>query len=382
LLTVGAVGCTADPRDDEAMMQPTSVTASAGSDGSGGATDSVGTDSGDSNGSGLILDVGDGMGSGDPDDKSGCDKVDFLFVIDNSGSMSDEQQNLIASFPQFINTIQTTLDAAQDYHVMVLDVDAWVYEGCVGACDQAEMNGCINQNGICDIFAGPACTLSCPILLSCAGYDCANPPEPFECEDVLGAGVVYPRGAEASNMDCGFSDMGERYMDSNEEDLTAAFQCAAKVGTGSSASTEKPMEALVNAVTPSTPAFACNEGFIRDDAILVVTFITDESDDQGDSAGTVDGWRQALISAKNGDETAVVVLGLFGDNDQPNPICGPYDPDSYDGADPAPRLRSFVDSWGDHGFAGSVCASNYDQFFQEAVGIIDTTCEDFVPPQG
>src|SRR5690242_21671906 len=36
----------------------------------------------------------------------GCAKADFLFVIDNSGSMADEQDNLIASFPGFIDTIQ------------------------------------------------------------------------------------------------------------------------------------------------------------------------------------------------------------------------------------------------------------------------------------
>ena len=41
--------------------------------------------------------------------KPGCGKVDFLFVIDNSGSMGDNQDNLIASFPGFINTIAQTL---------------------------------------------------------------------------------------------------------------------------------------------------------------------------------------------------------------------------------------------------------------------------------
>ena len=140
------------------------------------------------------------------------------------------------------------------------------------------------------------------------------------------------------------------------------------------------MEAMVNAVSPNTPAAACNEGFIRDDAILVVTFITDENDSTGDSAGTVAGWRQALIAAKGGDESAVVVLGLFGDNDQPGGIC--QDLADSNGAEAAPRLREFVDSWGDRGFYGSVCASDYDDFFTEAVGIIDTTCEEFQPPEG
>src|SRR5204862_5903779 len=33
----------------------------------------------------------------------GCKKIDFLFVIDNSDSMDDEQANLARSFPGFIN---------------------------------------------------------------------------------------------------------------------------------------------------------------------------------------------------------------------------------------------------------------------------------------
>jgi hypothetical protein len=169
-------------------------------------------------------------------------------------------------------------------------------------------------------------------------------------------------------------------MDSSEPDLSSAFQCAAQVGVGSWAPTELPMEAMVQAVTPGTEADACNQGFIRDDAILVVTFITDESDDSGDSAGTPEGWKQALVAAKNGDESAIVVLGMFGDGDQPGAICPAFD--GSDGAEPAPRLRQFVDSFGDHGFFGSVCAPSYDNFFMEAVGLIDTTCEEFTPPEG
>src|SRR5436190_653163 len=47
---------------------------------------------------GLKLDVGahtDGVE--EAGDGQGCTKADFLFVIDNSGSMEDEQDHLIAS---------------------------------------------------------------------------------------------------------------------------------------------------------------------------------------------------------------------------------------------------------------------------------------------
>ncbi|PCC75391.1 hypothetical protein SAMN02745121_03882 [Nannocystis exedens] len=287
-------------------------------------------------------------------EEKGCRKVDFLFIIDNSGSMSDEQQSLIASFPGFISAIQSQLDEAQDYHIMVIDTDSWVFEGC---------------NLICPLFGN-----TCPV----AGldYTCGTPP--LECEDVLGAGVTHPRGLQSSSKDCAFST-GFRYMDVTEPDLTATFACAAQVGTGSTDDPEKPMEAMVQAVAPSGPAFECNTGFLRKDAILVVTIVTDEDDNFGDgSAGNPAGWKASLVAAKKGDEKALVVLGLYGDNDQPNGICGPLVDSS--GAEPSPRIREFVESFGDQGISGSVCAPSYDSFFSEAVGLIAQTCDDFVPP--
>lgn len=287
-------------------------------------------------------------------DEKGCRKVDFLFIIDNSGSMGDEQQSLIASFPGFISAIQQQLDAAQDYHIMVIDTDHWVFGGC---------------NLICPLFGN-----TCPV----AGldYTCGTPP--LECEDVLGAGVTHPRGLQASQQDCMFSS-GARYMDVTEPDLSATFACAAQVGTGSTDDPEKPMEAMVQAVASNGPAAACNAGFLRQDAILVVTIVTDENDDFGDgSAGNPAGWKASLVAAKKGDEKALVVLGLYGDNDQPNAICPPLMDSS--GAEPNPRLREFIESFGDQGFSGSICSDTYDSFFAEAVGLIDSTCDDFIPP--
>lgn len=360
LVLLSLPACGTDLRDDDdpatATLPSTMTTVGAETT---GADPSEGTAVASSDDGVTKLDVGAGTGNMTADDggnMAGCDKVDFLFVIDNSGSMSDEQLNLIASFPQFIQTIQDTLDEAQDYHLMVIDSDAWVYAQCPLLC------------GFGTCLVNPE-------------FECGVT-EPLECEDILGAGVTHPRGAQSSNADCDFST-GARYMDTTEPDLGATFECAARVGTGSTDDPEKPMEAMVAAVTPNTPAWACNDGFLRDDAILVVTFITDEDDDPSDgSGGTVDGWRQALISAKGGDPNAVVVLGLFGDGDQPGSICPPFNPDAASGAEPSPRLREFVTSWGDRGIPGSVCAASYQSFFQDAVAVIDTTCDEFIPPAG
>lgn len=344
--------------------QPTSsgggASNSSGEPGDSGNTDGVsGTSTGSEATSDAIkLDVGIGTTGGTTDGaEKGCRKVDFLFIVDNSGSMGDEQQNLIQSFPGFIQTIQEKLELATDYHIMVIDTDAYVFAGC---------------------------PLICSIVPVCLGagndYQCGVT-EPEQCEDVLGAGIVHPKGDASSSKDCGFTSL-LRYMDVSQPDLPGTFACAAQVGTGSTDDPEKPMQAMVSAIAPAGAAHDCNAGFLREDAILVVTFITDEDDNAADgSAGTVDGWKASLVAAKKNDETALVVLGLFGDNDLANGICPPFNPDSASGAEPSPRLRQFVESFGERGIAGSVCADSYKSFFEEAVDVIDSTCDDFVPPQ-
>jgi hypothetical protein len=355
-------GVSTDPTMDPSNPTSSGVGASgsSGDTGDTGGTDSASGDTGDSTTASVPkLDVADGVTTGATtgEPEKGCRKVDFLFVIDNSGSMADEQQNLIASFPSFISTIQAELELASDYHIMVIDTDAYVFAQC-------EL--------ICPLFFN-----TCPMAL--ADYTCGVT-TPEECEDVLGAGVVHPKGQAASGTHCDFVS-GGRYMDINEPDLTSTFACAAQVGSGSTDDPEKPMQAMVAAIAPNGAAADCNLGFLREDAILVVTFITDEDDNPGDgSQGTVDGWKASLVAAKKGDESALVVLGLFGDGDQPNSICPPFNEDQASGAEPSPRLRQFVESFGDHGIAGSVCADSYEPFFQQAVGIIDSTCDDFVPP--
>jgi hypothetical protein len=141
------------------------------------------------------------------------------------------------------------------------------------------------------------------------------------------------------------------------------------------------MEAMVNAVGPLNQPAQCNAGFVRENALLVVTFITDESGDCDDmnsdcSEGTPATWKQALVDAKGGKEKNIVMLGLFGDNDQPDKICTEYD-DNGNGAVAAPTLRAFLESFEeDRRQYCSVCLPDYSPCFLEAVDIIDMACED------
>lgn len=299
---------------------------------------------------------------GDPPSGEGCEKVDFVFLVDNSGSMADEQTQLTAAFPEFIATIRETV-TAQDYHIMVIDSD--------GPLDPGNCNGSPDVVACC----APYCAEN-PMAL-CGGQTC---PGVDPCHAVIGAA----RFTGPANENCGVED-GLHYLTDAQPNLEEVFECIATVGTGGDGR-EVQMQSVTESVGTQAEAGQCNEGFLRDDAILVVTLVTDEEDDPNDggdndpnSPGDPTSWREAIVAAKHGNVDAIVALGLVGDSDLPGSECPPHDPASGDGAEPAPRLRAFVESFGDRGVVGSVCADDYGPFFLDAVSDIDDACDEFIP---
>ncbi len=313
-----------------------------------GTTGGGGTSSGSSGqaGSGNDGVGGDFLGDGGATE-DGCDKVDFLFIIDNSVSMQDQQAALIASFPGFISTIQSTLTADSDYHIMVTDTDDW------GRCTAANC-----QTG--DMSADTLC------VAPANGYACTTQFD--SCDKQIGAGVVHPAGKGATNAPCTIYG-GHRYMVEGEPDMTGTFACMALVGLAGHPA-ERPMDSLVATMSTALNAPAgCNSGFLREDAILVITFISD--DPNYEDADGPEEWYDAVVAAKGGNPDAVVVLGLT-----PN-----FDGCSNASADPkGAHWSEFIAMWGDHGLEESVCNLDYTQFFADAVSIIDETCDEFVPP--
>ncbi len=309
---------------------------------------SADTDDGMDSG-GVKLDTlgGEGEGTGSADDggsKEGCAAIDFLFIIDNSGSMGDNQQNLIGSFPGFIAEIQATIADVDSYHIMVVDTDEY-WNDCTAEC----------------LFPFPLCTFG-----GIDGCDGA----PTVCDETLGSGVNFPLGDDASNQYCGLTG-GQRFITPAEpfDLLPQKFTCIASVGTDGD-SGEQPMAALSEAIGPALNGpGGCNSGFLREDAVLVITLITDEED--SDSPGSPAGWYQNVIAQKAGDGSGVVVLGLLNDTLAPVPVCG------VDSQDPV-KLREFVQSFPNH-IEGSVCEANYSSFFAQAVDLIESTCDEFEP---
>lgn len=296
--------------------------------GGSGTTGSGGSGAGHGGGSTNLFDAGPVSDAAGPEE---CKNVDLLFVVDSSGSMGDNQKSLIASFPGFANGIKAKLSGAKSYHV-----------GVVTSSDYY-------QNG-------PTCPM-------------------------IGSLITTTGGVESSNMACGPFASGKHYMDEHEPDLAAKFACAAQVGvTGSD--DERMARGMLDALKPSMNApGACNEGFSRQDSLLIVVLITDEDDvpDGCDgngtcmtygSGGTPDDWYQEIVSYKGGIAENIVVLSLLGQKlDNP---CG---------AVPAAKLIGFTKRFGQNGYTGDICADDYTSFFDAALPVIDTACQNYKPPK-
>jgi hypothetical protein len=257
----------------------------------------------------------------------GCTQVDFLFVIDSSVSMEGEQAALTAAFPAFLATIADTLPT-DDYQIMVVDTDA--ASRCSPAKCTHETCQAAGQHVCMDIFEA--------------------------CDTTLGAGVVHPAGEFTANKVCDF-EPGQRYLAGSDPQLHASFKCAAEVGTAGDPK-ERPMDAMVAAVAAELQGpGGCNDGFLRDEAILVVTFISD--DENVEDLNTAQQTHDALVAAKGGDADRIVMLGLI-----PGVGCGPG----------GLHWAQLIGLFGTHGIQGEVCSPDYNGFFQDAVTTILDAC--------
>ncbi len=294
-------------------------------------------------------------------DAEPCTKLDLLYIVDNSESMMEEQESLVRSFPAFIDRVQNLLPGT-DVHIMVVDTDA------SSLPTYSSLSDLVNGNVSCD--PNPSCCAEVCVLASipfvdaffssCNGTNCADLSQldwdDDACDEALGAGRRLSVDGEVCDV-----DNPGRYILGDQPDLAGKFSCVARAGTRGSVNGQ-PMGALLSALsaTHNAPS-GCNTGFLREDAVLAITIVTDEEDSR--SPGDPEQWRQALLAAKGSNENAVVVLGLIGeDNGCPS-------------AQPAPRLQQFVDSFR-LGGRGSVCAADYGPFFEAATTAIATSCRE------
>jgi hypothetical protein len=186
-------------------------------------------------GPGMRDDLGDDQGGGDDDGGGGgggggggearqCNQMDIVFVVDDSGSMSEEQSNLATNFPMFatlLSNYRTPDGDPIDFRVAVT-------------------------------------TTGKDLSYTVSGF-----PFPFNEQGDDGA---FRNNCSAAS----------RWLDKTSPDLEQTLACRADVGTGGP-SFEMPLLmsrwALDKRVTDGT-----NAGFVRPDALLAIVMLTDEDD--------------------------------------------------------------------------------------------------------
>jgi hypothetical protein len=184
---------------------------------------------------------GGGGGNGGEDVPRQCSKMDIIFVVDNSGSMEEEQSNLATNFPMFAQVLDSyTASDGQplDFRVALTttgrDISYTVSSGplSIPFNEQGE-NGAFQNN-------------------------CNSP---------------------------------KRWLERTDPNMEQTLACRANVGT-SGPGIEMPLLmtkwALAERVQDNT-----NAGFLRDDALLAIVVLTDEDD----TSSTVDNFTITTASA-------------------------------------------------------------------------------------
>ncbi len=167
-------------------------------------------------------------------------QLDLLFVIDNSGSMAEEQTNLKANFPDFMAALQNIPGGLPDTRIAVVSTD---------------------------FGAGP----------SAVGRECP---------------VLGDRGAFQARAGCGLDSSRNGFFltvdGKGAQNFTGAlsdvFSCMASLGT-EGCGFEHQLQSMRVALAASDPASGLapgNRNFLREDAYLGIVILSDEDDCSGE----------------------------------------------------------------------------------------------------
>ena len=173
------------------------------------------------------------------------DKVDILFMVDNSPGAAYKRE-FAGSFPAFVKALDDAAAAGHpaSYHLGVVtsDLGAGPYTLNQGQCHPDGDNGTLR--------AGPAGGAA-DVPQSCSSFSLSGGVRYLDYDQLTGTNNI----------------MGGL-------DVPTAFNCMAadgSAGCGFEHQLESPYRALHDAIPE-------NAGFLRDDALLVVYFVTDEDD--------------------------------------------------------------------------------------------------------
>ena len=253
-------------------------------------------------------------------------KLDFLWVIDNSSSMCQEQASLTRSFVSFVDLLDSYLNVDINLAVTTTNVilgqgrfsnqPATIYPN---ACAEAKVHACATNNDCTDVFGsgwqcdppkGPGGSLrlynknrslnsSCVYTCQSSGECCEKFCYMDECGDDLTCAVqmcgdpegsctqtcVAPGGGTNTDKGCVAQPATQACPSSGVPSVLTdksldLFPCIATVGADQSpfANLESGLKAAWMALDPDGMRAEQSLGFLREDSYLIVVFISDEDD--------------------------------------------------------------------------------------------------------
>jgi hypothetical protein len=206
--------------------------------------------------------LGNGMSKAEQTDRfiqESDAKVDVLFVVDNSGSMMEEQQSLGQNFAAFMSAASA---AAVDYHIGVtttgIEASPGGWSVCPGGAEGGEAGRLVPANR-----SGP---------------------------HIITPATPNPAAVFATNTRVGVCHW-------NEQGLEASYRALSD-----------PL--LHNADDPSTAlAGDGNAGFMREEAKLAIIYLSDEEDF---SPRSVDFYKTHFLALKGNDPTKLSISAIVG----------------------------------------------------------------------
>ena len=196
--------------------------------------------------------------------------VDILFVIDNSGSMAAEQANLAANLAPMIERLEDE-EVAADYRIAVTTTD--VADGACSSTGPEDGNFVATScRARLEDFVTPpnfvpaqdaresACLSLCPESLA----DLRTLPSSLEVGGEEASRPWLQNVLGATNLPEGVS-------------TEQAFACMGPQGVNG-CGFEGPLRAMQRALVRADTSEEAEFGFLRDDANLLVVFVTDEAD--------------------------------------------------------------------------------------------------------
>ncbi len=291
-----------------------------------GSTGAVSSDSG----SGNQYDAGP-LGVGEPEADTACKKMDIVFVVDDSFSMQEEQSNLATNFPKFLevlNKFTTKTGEPIDYRIAVTTtgIDVNVTEVISGKSQPVEVQK--GDNGKFKTTTG----------------------------------------------------MTRPWLERNDANLSSTFSTISKVGLAGP-SWEMPLEGSRRALGDRLQD--TNKGFVRDDALLGLVYLTDEDDCSLTKASITqpEGTTCGALSEPTSTYTAFFdqLKGVRG-RWASAVIAGETKCKStFGSAIEAKRLKSFVGEVGASATFSSICDGDLAKGLEKALATFDAACKAFPP---